>query len=119
MIHDNELNIKEFKEFFPELDWIKVPRKLSEEVSDYFYVGTYETEDRRVHVSVRPSMRMQITDTNKKCTKNGDEPLESYNGRFYQYSSSVEVLVESSLISKIEEVAKELPKQKNQTVSWE
>jgi len=119
MIQDNELNVKEFKDFFCNLEWIKVPRTLSNETSDYFYVGTYETEDRKVHVSVRPSMRMQITDTNKKCTKNGDTPLDTYNGRFYHYSTSAEVLVEKSLINKIESVAKELPKQKNQTVSWE
>jgi len=119
LIKDQILNIKEFKQFFKKLDWVRVPRTLTQDHTDYFYVGLYEDEELLVKVSIRPSLYMQVFETFKNRTVEGkvaDKGTTSQ--RLVNWSSSVEVLVDDSFMKKVKSVAKEQKLNTHQTVSW-
>lgn len=120
LIEDNKLNIKKFKEFFPKLEWVRVPRTLTHDHTDYFYIGTYEDKDLKVSATIRPSMFMQLYETQKNMTQEGKKPTTASKSlRLVNWSSSVEVKVDDSFVSKVKSVAKEQPVNKNEIVSWD
>lgn len=118
LIEDNKLNIKQFKDFFNSLDWVRVPRTLTQDHTDYFYIGTYEDEEKKVSISIRPSLYMKVVETIKNLTPEGKKPT-SDNVRLVNWSSSVEVQVDESLMNKVKSVAKEKKQEENQIVSWD
>lgn len=119
LIEDNILNTKEFKKFFKELDWVRVPRTLTQDHTDYFYVGVYEDSDISIKAIIRPSMYMQLFETFKNRTIDGKKPGQISNKtKLVDWGASVEVLVDESFMKKVKSVAKEKEPEKRQTLSW-
>lgn len=119
LIEDSTLNIKEFKTFFNRLDWVRVPRTLTQDHADYFYVGTYEDKDLRVKATIRPSLHMQLFETSKNLTLDGKKPkITNDRTKLVDWSSSVEVKVDDSFIEKVKSVAKEQELNPPQTITW-
>jgi len=118
LIEKEQLNVQEFKEFFPKLSWTRVPRKLGLNHKDYFYIGLYEDEKVIVKASIRPSLRMQVFESFKGRTLEGAVPPEGYKGRLCEWGGSVIVKVDEKFFEKVKEVSKEFTPTKTQMVSW-
>lgn len=115
LIKDNKLDVEEFKSIFNTLTWIKAPRHLSPKVTEYFYIGTYEDADKIIKIKLRPSKRLQITESTKGHDKYGNKIS---NGG-HEFGQTIEVLAENSLIEKIHQAAKPLEPKTKQVVNWE
>lgn len=117
----NELNQNEFKQQFKEIDWVKVTRKIGT-AEEIWYTGHYEDDKKKVKAVVRPSLRMQLTETFKNMLANGTSPKKGQKptktSPFVEYGSTVQVLVDSNFISEVEKIAKEPTKKKIQKISW-
>ena len=122
---DKELTFKLFKEpgqldtsalksLFYDLEWIYVPRQLSEKFKDFYYVGKYEDNDRIIFVKVRPTKQANITESLIDAV-----PAGGSGGKAANYGSYCCVKVENSFLDKIKEVAKEQPRIDKQSLSWE
>jgi hypothetical protein len=119
LIEDNNLNIKAFKDFFSKLDWVRVPRTLTQDHVDYFYIGSYEDEELKVSINIRPTYYMQVFETFKNRTLDGKKPTSiSSKSKLVNWSSSVEVKVDDSFMDKVKSVAKDKPIQTSQIVTW-
>ena len=117
LIEDGKLNQEEFKLMFDKMTWIKAPRSNVNQ-KDLFYFGTYEDDDIKIYAAVRPSMRMEISETFKKRDVNGLIPPETYKGRFYECGTTVEILINNNFIDKIEEVCHFEKKEVRQKIEW-
>jgi hypothetical protein len=120
LIKDQQLDMGEFKTFYKQMLWRRVPRKLSDNHSDYFYVGTFEDAERIIRISVRPSMRMQVSESFKGYMANGQKAPAGYDpAKLVEYGTTVEVMIDGSVLDKIKEVAVENPQAQTQNVKWE
>jgi len=112
------LNIKTFKEQLELFPWTKKIRKLGNQ-EQVFYIATLNTDTKTIHISIRPTLRMQLSesfknrDTEGRAIKEGSRPREVVS-----FGSTVEVLVDSTLINKIESIAKDIELKKPVVVSW-
>ena len=118
LIENNELNVEEFKAFFNNITWYRVPRKLNNDHSEYYYIGSYEDDNIIVKASVRPSLRMQIFETFKNRTLDGEIPPPDYKGRLCEWGASTTVQLTESVLNKILSVCQDLPVKKTQTMTW-
>lgn len=121
LIEDGKLNIKELKSQVTSIKWTKVPRELGPRHKQFFYVGSYEDEDKIIDISIRPSMWMQVKEsfknrdvvTGKKVTK------PKSNQKYVTFGSSTQVRVNESFVEKIKELAQEMEQREIQTISWD
>lgn len=118
LIENEQLNILNFKEFFPKLTWTRIPRKLGVNHRDFFYIGSYEDDKIIVKASIRPSLRMQVFETFKNRTVDGEIPPPGHKGKLCDWGGSVTVKVDENFFSKIKEVSVEMSLPKIQTLSW-
>ena len=119
LIKDSALDISSFKEFFDQIKWLRVPRTLGLDHAQFFYLGSYEDSEKRVKITLRPSMYMAVEETLKNRTKTGEAPVDSYRGTLYDYGSSVEVKIDDSMLEKIKSIAKEQPATSPQKLTWD
>lgn len=120
IINDNKLDVKEFKEIFESISWIKLPRNLGKNHSEFFYSGKYETDDKKISITLRPSMVMAISETFKnRHPSDGSIPTESYRGPLVEWGGTIEVLMDAKFLKAVEKLAKPLmPREETQTISW-
>lgn len=118
LIENEQLNVAKFKEFFNKLSWTRVPRKLGVNHTDYFFIGTYEDDEIIVKASIRPSLRMQVFESFKNRTLEGEIPPEGYKGRLCEWGSSLTVKVDESFFAKVKAVSSELQPVKMQKLEW-
>jgi len=120
LIEGSTLNTKEFKKFFKRLDWVRVPRTLTQDHTDYFYIGTYEDKDSKVQATIRPSKYMQLFETTKNLTLDGKIPAKiTSSTKLCSWSKSIEVKVDDSFMTKVKSVAKEPEQDEKQIISWD
>lgn len=116
-----ELNIKAFKKVIPTLKWVKKPRKIGD-IEEMWYRGDYEDDTKIIQVVVRPSMRMQVTETYKNRLKNGTAPKEgqkpSATTPFMNFGCTSQVLVDEDFVKHIDSIAKPFQKKQVQKISW-
>ena len=119
LINNSELNFAEFKEFFPKINWLKLPRKLGVNHTEFFYKGTYEDDSIRIDITVRPSKIMAVAETFKKRMPNdGSIPIEGYRGQVVEWGSSVEIKVSDTFILDIEAVAGSFVNKATKVLEW-
>ena len=118
LIENQQLNIEEFKSIFNDLSWYKLPRKLNQDHSEFFYIGKLDTPEKIIKITVRPSMCMQVEETFKNMTLEGLTPPANYKGRLCEWGTTVEVRIDNLLLDKVKEVSQEYEKRKTQFVSW-
>lgn len=118
LIQNSKLNIKAFKEFFPNLDWIKAPRSLTSKHVDYFYIGKYEDEYKKVKIVIRPSGRMAITESLKNRDINTGEIPKKNSAKVGDWGTYLEVIIDEKVLEKVREAAKTKPKMEKQTITW-
>jgi len=110
LIKDRQLDMEVFKSEYQNWDWRKVPRKLNEDIKEFFFVANYQDDFRIISVKIRPSMRMALTESFKNRDLNGNEAPEGTkvpNNKFkYDYGSTVTVLIDDNFLDKIKEIAK-------------
>lgn len=118
---ENKLDVVEFKNFYKNLKWTKVVRRVGS-TEELWYKGEYEDEDKIVKATIRPSMRMQLTETFKNRLANGTAPKKgqkpSKTSPFVEYGSTVQVIVNEQLVETIDKVSTKLQKKKPQKVEW-
>jgi len=120
LIVDGNLNVEAFKEFFNKLNWVKTPRKLSQDHIDYFYIGSYEDDKKVIKVSVRPSKRMQISESFKNRTVDGEIPNPKASKRgLVNWGSTVTVVVDDKFIQAVKDVSEFRSSEKIQKLSWD
>lgn len=120
LIENNKLNIEEFKAFFDSINWKRVPRNLGQDHSEYFYIGSYEDDDKIVQVTIRPSKIMAVSETFKRrMISDGSIPPEGFKGQVVNWGSSVEVRVDDKFLEAVVKAAKPLPPRENQVLTWE
>jgi hypothetical protein len=109
-----KLNPNALKTMFKDIKWIHVPRQLSKKFNDFFYIGTYEDDERKVHIKVRPTRQANITESLIDVVPAGA------GGRGYANCGCYcTVKVEDSFLDKIKQAAKELPRVDKQSLSWD
>lgn len=113
-----ELNVIKLKQIVPTLKWTKKIRKMGS-ISQIFYSGIYENEDKKIHISVRPSMMMRVIETFKnrdtegRAIPEGKKPREIVN-----FGSTVEIRIDQSFLDKIASLANDEEKDKPVILSW-
>lgn len=119
LIKDGQLDVIQFKSFFDELKWVSKKRKTAQNKKpEVFYLGVYENAEKKISISVRPTLWMRVTESQKNMTPSGEKPSENYKGPLVDYGTSVEVKIDQSIIDQILKVSKERERSKPQTVSW-
>ena len=119
LIENKSLNLKEFKEFYKNIDWKKVPRKLTKEYEDYFYVGKYEDDNKIIEVKIRPSMIMALSESFKNKDQNGNDVTPTYKGKLYIFGTTIEVKIDECFLEKIKAEAKVPEKITIQQIKWD
>ena len=120
LIKDQKLNMTNFKKIFNTLDWLRVPRKLNQDVTDYFYIGKYEDEEKIIKVKVRPDMHMAVEETLKNMTLDGKKPPKgAVSKKLCNWGASVEVLIDDSVLNRIKKIAKVIEAPTAQKVTWD
>jgi hypothetical protein len=120
LIENGKLNVPEFKEFFDQIQWKRVPRSLGPNHSEFFHVGSYEDSDKIIAITIRPSKIMALSETFKnRMLNDGSVPPEGYKGQTNNWGTSVEVLVDDKFIQAVVEAAKPLPAREHQVLTWE
>jgi hypothetical protein len=107
------LNTSALKDYFNKINWIYVPRQLSEKFKDFFYIGTYQDDDRVIRIKVRPTKQANITESLVDAVATSGGRGTANHGDYCC------VKVEDSFLDKIKSVAKEMPRRKQQTLSWD
>lgn len=118
LIKDNKLDIEEFKTFFDKLKWLKLPRKLGQNHTEHFYVGKYEDDERIIKITLRPSLRMQVSESFKNYTLRGELAPKDYKQETCNWGATIEVIASKSMAEKILEVCEELPEKTKQVLEW-
>lgn len=118
LIEDGQLNFQQFKKIHKRLEWKKVPRELNQKVKDYFYIGTYEDENILVKVSIRPTKYMKVEETFKGRKLDGSVPNKIFKGQTCNWGSTVEVLIDDSVLDEIKKLAKTPKGDATQKVTW-
>jgi hypothetical protein len=120
LIENGKLNIDEFKAFFPNINWKRVPRKLGPNHSEFFHMGNYEDPEKIIAITIRPSKIMAVSETfRNRLPTDGSVPKEGYRGQLVDWGSTVEVRVDESFLKAVADAAKPMPVREHQTVSWE
>lgn len=114
LIKDNKFNLDHFKEIYKTLNWQKAPRKLGPDHSEFFYVGTFENDEKRINIQIRPSMRMKVMESFKGFDKNGKKIKD---GQF-NFGTTVEILIDEDFAKKIKEIASVKTEDGIQKVVW-
>jgi len=115
---EGNLDFDYFKKIHKELVWKKVPRELSKKVKEYFYTGEYEDSKRIIKVSIRPTKYMKIQETFKGRKPDGSAPNKLYKGPLVNWGSTVEVLIDDSVLNEIKKLAKTPNITGVQKVTW-
>jgi len=118
LISEGKLDFNKFKETYKSLKWVRVPRQLGPNHSDFFYVGSLKDKSHTINIQVRPSMRMKVSESFKKYDRNGKE-LETKNEEsLFWFGSTVEVIIDDTVLDKIKKVATHKLDNDKQKVSW-
>jgi len=119
LIKNGNLDIKEFKDFFDKIEWIKAPRNLSTKIKEFFYLATYEDDNKVIKISIRPSMRMKISESFKNKLVDGSDPKnkEDKNAK-YEFGTTIEVLIDNELLDRIKKKAQPPKENSIQKVIW-
>jgi hypothetical protein len=117
LIEDGKLNLDEFKARFDEFTWIKVPRQLGPNHTDFFFVCKHEDEDWIIEIKTRPSKRMKVSESYKHCDIKGNIVPKETKEKFV-FGTTVEVVISDSVLDKISQVAKEKEKDGIQKIDF-
>lgn len=107
LIKNGILDTNKFKEVYSSLDWKQVPRNLSTDHKEYFYVASQEDDEKIVNIQVRPSLRMKVQESFKGFDAKG----KKINDGQYNFGSTVEVIISEETLEKIKKIAK--PREEN------
>lgn len=118
LIIDGKLNFAGFKRFYKKMDWVEAHRKLSENKSDSFFVGTFEDSKKKIKVIVRPSMIMMLSESVKNMTEEGKKPDRAYKGKLCEFGTTIEVKIDNIFLDKIKKEVIDFVPNKTQTISW-
>lgn len=118
LIEENKLNIDYFKLIFDSIIWKKKIRVLSENRKEVFYIGKFENEDKVIKITIRPSMRMQVSESFKNRTLEGKVPPKDFKGQLCEFGSTIEVIVDKSVVDQISQKSKNYETEKPQVISW-
>jgi len=118
LINDGKLNLAGFKRFYKKINWIKAHRKLSENKSDSFFIGTFEDSKKKIKVVIRPSMIMMLSESFKNMTEEGKKPDKSYKGKLCEFGTTIEVKIDDMFLDKIIELSKEHRNNETEKISW-
>lgn len=119
LITNNTLDITAFKQFFPSITWTKLPRVLGTDHKEFFYMGLYEDEEKRVNITIRPSKIMAISETFKKrLPQDGGVPAEGYKGILVEWGGSTEIRIDDKFLVEVEAKAGALAPRTKQTLDW-
>jgi hypothetical protein len=119
LIKDGVLNIEEFKALMPTLSWKRAPRWAGKDREDVFYISHYEDDNKIIEVSIRPSLRMLLSESFKNYTPKGDPAPENYTGPLVDWGSSVEVIIDEKFLEEIKKLAEPAgPTSTLQKISW-
>jgi hypothetical protein len=119
LIEDGKLNLEEFRATVPQLEWIKLPRVLGPNHTEYFYSAKFEDSSKIIKVIVRPSLWIAITESFKnRKSMDGSVPEEGYKGALVDWGSYIEAKVDENFIEKIKTLAKSPEERTVQTISW-
>lgn len=118
LIENNQLNVHSLKEIFNELSWVKYPRKLNENHTDYFYVGMLDNDIKRIKINVKPNLEMQIEETFKNMTLDGQVPPPEYKGRLCEWGTTVQVIIDETFLDQVKLVSSEFKPKATQKITW-
>ena len=110
-VSDTKLSSQGLKEHFDDIDWRRVPRKLGPNHKEFFYIGTYNDDERKIKLTLRPSGRVQIMESLLEILKD--------RSSYVNHGITVEVLISDEIRNKIKEASKEPDKHKIDTISWD
>ena len=119
LIIDQQLNLEEFKGFYKQMNWKVMHRKLSDTISDTFYVGIYKDKKRNIKVTIRPSMVMMISESTKGLTEKGKKPWFGYKGELFDFGTTIEVKIDDQFLNRIKEEASTDDGEQIQQVAWD
>jgi hypothetical protein len=119
LIKDKQLDINEFKRFYRQITWQKLPRQLNENHTDYFYIGQYEDEDRIIKITLRPNNSMQVSESFKGYSKDGHKLPSHKKHEGVNWGTTVQLRIDEKAFEKIKEIAKEKPKINTQFLTWD
>ena len=105
LIKDGNLDFSEFRSVVKKLDWTKITRNLDGRRNENFFIGRYEDEFKVIKVSVRPSFKMQISESYKNKTADGKIPSKNYNGPLYNFGTTIEVEIDQSFIDELDKIS--------------
>lgn len=116
IIKDNKLDTEYFLSILEKIEWKKAPRKLNQDIHDYWYIGDLDvgnSVDAELHTifkfKVSPDKWMRAMETHV-----GE--FIGNRGERKNRSTSIEINVGQKLIDKIKELAVEYCKEKTQLV---
>jgi len=119
LIENEKLNIEEFKSLAPTLNWLKLPRKLGPNHTEYFYSSKYEDSSTIIKVTIRPSLWMSVSESFKnRMPMDGSIPKPDYKGPVVEWGSYAEMAIDESVLNKIKEWAKPPANVPTQTMTW-
>lgn len=112
LIKNGQLDVDFFKSIFSDIKWLRAPRKLNNEVSDFWHIGKCSLDDGAIEVTIKVSP--------DKCMRVVENQVRAYKttGGKRDWGAYVEVVVGDSLFNKIVETAEELPSQAAKKVDW-
>jgi len=120
MLIDNEkLNVDEFKKIAPNLDWLKLPRKLGPNHAEYFYCSRFEDDSTIIKITIRPSLQMSVSESFKnRMPMDGSIPKPDYKGPVVEWGGYIEMTIDEGVLSKVMGWAKDPENKSKQTMSW-
>ena len=113
---ENTLDAVVFKERLAEFKWLRVPRNLTQDHQDHFYIVNYEDEDYKIRISIRPSKLMSVSESYKHCNLKGDRVSKEYKGEKFTFGRNVEVQLGTNILTKIEDLSVDFKKEQIQKV---
>jgi len=110
LIKDGLLDMDFFKSIFDDIEWVRAPRKLNEEVSDFWHIGKHSLDDGKIEITIKvsPDKWMRITENQIAVYKT--------TGGMKDWGASAEVFIGDNLFHKIKENAVELTPTQTQRV---
>jgi predicted methyltransferase len=119
LIKDQQLDAQEFKKFYKQINWQKLPRQLNKNHSDYFYIGQYEDDEKIIGITLRPNKAMQVSESFKGYSKHGKKLPKNSKEKKVNWGTTVQLRVDQKTFDKIKEIAKEKPKINTQFLTWD
>jgi len=118
LIENGLLDFQEFKKIYKDLKWRKLPRSLNKKVKDYFYVGRYEDDKKIINIAIRPTKFMKVEETWKNRKLDGSKPPKGWAGKVCEWGTTIEVLIDDTVLDKIKKVSKTPKGGTVQKVTW-